>query len=153
MAFGQSRREREHPVVVPLDMVERSAPPDVLPGRLLDIVSRISLLIRLARDVARGRGEPRLDRLEARWNWIGDSDEPPLLRQVERERDADKVARVERGAGRAGLTLFRRRVGARDPEAVVARRQVRCVGSVRPARLVERRVFALWSDRDLAGSG
>ena len=78
VAFAQARREQAHLVVVLLDVVEAALLPEQPPVR------RLVLGVVPVGEVARRRGEPRFDRLEARRQRIDDRDVAPLLGQVER---------------------------------------------------------------------
>ena len=138
-AFAQARGEQLHAIVVALDVIEAAALP---PGEPVVVAVVRSRVLFAATSARRGRREPRLDRLEARGQRIGDGDEAALLREAQRQRDPDEIAGLERRRRRPGAGLDVRRVGALDADALVEPCLEQLIDRVAQPRRVEQRARA-----------
>ena len=115
-ARRQARGEELDAVIVFLDAIEAPASPPV--AGLLVIRP-----FRFARDIGRSRAEPAVDGVESSGQGSGEGDEPPLLRQRDRQRNAHEIARCERGPNGAVAVLDVCFVAPVDANALIAGRQ------------------------------
>ena len=120
-----------------LDVVEATVAPPALP--VVDVLTAAlaRLLVLLRREVACGRREPRLHRLEAGGERVSDGDEPALLRQPEGQGHADEIARGVGRGSRPGAGFDERFVAPLDVEPGIEPILKDGVGGVAQARREE----------------
>ena len=137
LAFVETRGKELDAIVVAFHAIEAAVAPPVEPVR--GVAALVGLTVLFGGEIRRGGRKPRLHRLEAGRQRIGDGHEAALLGEPERERHPHEIARRIRGdRGRGAAAVHERRVTALHVETgIEPLREQRVGGITQPGGIEE----------------